>query len=94
MGEYAEMMLDGTCCECCGAFIGEPGGFPRYCSPQCAADRRADYHAIPEDTAYRPKGAGRLLKTTCLRCGKICKSEDGLAMHMRDKHGVENADNV
>lgn len=41
MGEYAEMMLDGTCCEGCGEFMGdildggEAPGYPRYCSPQC-----------------------------------------------------------
>lgn len=40
MGEIAEMMLDGTLCECCGEFMDGPSeGFPRYCSPQCAADR-------------------------------------------------------
>lgn len=43
MGEIAEMMLDGTLCECCGCFIDDEGigGFPRYCSSQCARDRGA-----------------------------------------------------
>lgn len=41
MGEIAEMMLDGTLCECCGAYIGPGEGFPRYCSKQCALDRGA-----------------------------------------------------
>lgn len=32
MGEYAEMMLDGTCCEGCGEYLGGGSpGFPRYC---------------------------------------------------------------
>lgn len=39
MGEYADMMLDGTCCEGCGEFIGKTTGFPGYCSRQCANDR-------------------------------------------------------
>lgn len=41
MGDIAEMMLDGTLCECCGCYIdGEGGdGIPRYCSAQCARDR-------------------------------------------------------
>ena len=40
MGEYAEMMLDGTCCEACGVYLDqEPQGFPGYCSEQCAVDR-------------------------------------------------------
>lgn len=39
MGEIADMMLDGTLCECCGVMILEdeedPQGFPGYCS-DCA----------------------------------------------------------
>lgn len=31
MGEIAEMILDGTLCERCGCFIGEPVGYPREC---------------------------------------------------------------
>ena len=32
MGEYAEMLLDGTCCEGCGEYMGGGApGFPRYC---------------------------------------------------------------
>ena len=38
MGEYADMMLDGTCCEACGGFFGDgqAPGYPRYhkkCKP-------------------------------------------------------------
>jgi len=39
MGEIAEMMLDGTLCECCGEFIGEGDGFPQYCSSECSSGR-------------------------------------------------------
>ncbi|SRR6266702_5907882 len=35
MGEYAEMMLEGICCEACGEFIGNEIGYARYCSPAC-----------------------------------------------------------
>ena len=32
MGEYAEMLLDGTLCESCGCFINaEPAGYPATC---------------------------------------------------------------
>lgn len=32
MGEYAEMILEGTLCEGCGCFISaEPTGFPQKC---------------------------------------------------------------
>lgn len=39
MGEYAEMMLDGTLCECCGEFLGDSDGIPGYCSKTCAESR-------------------------------------------------------
>ena len=32
MGEIAEMMLDGTLCQCCGDFLGTDNGFPTYCA--------------------------------------------------------------
>lgn len=43
MGEYAEMMLDGTCCAMCGEYMGDGGGFPIYCCTACEPD---DYRAI------------------------------------------------
>lgn len=39
MGEYAEMLLDGTCCQYCGEFIGDEIGFPRAC-PSCEAEAK------------------------------------------------------
>jgi hypothetical protein len=38
MGEIADMHLDGTLCECCGEFLGEPVGYPRYCEDCQAPD--------------------------------------------------------
>lgn len=35
MGEVAEMMLDGTLCDCCGTYLGEAEGFPKRCD-DCA----------------------------------------------------------
>lgn len=32
MGEYAEMMLDGTLCEGCGVYMGADGGYPVRCA--------------------------------------------------------------
>lgn len=82
MGEIAEMMLDGTLCEGCGEYIGEGGwGIPRYCSPGCAADRGANWI---DDNALTRRQSKRRIK--CDLCGKRCKSEEGLAMHKRDKH--------
>lgn len=31
MGEIAEMMLDGTLCQCCGEFLGAEDGYPQSC---------------------------------------------------------------
>ncbi|GKV66728.1 hypothetical protein NCCP2331_28810 [Sporosarcina sp. NCCP-2331] len=31
MGEYAEMILDGSCCDRCGEFLGSPSGYPGMC---------------------------------------------------------------
>lgn len=35
MGEIAEMMLDGSLCECCGEWMGDSCGYPRTC-PDCS----------------------------------------------------------
>ena len=82
MGEYAEMLLDGTCCEGCGEFMGGGSpGYPRYCSKQCARDRGmvAPTHG---ETSKRP------LEGKCQKCGKRTKSALGLIFHMRDKHHI------
>lgn len=49
----ADMMFEGDLCEACGCFIDEGGGqgFPRYCSPQCAADRGAPRGTIADYAA-------------------------------------------
>jgi predicted amidophosphoribosyltransferase len=40
MGDVAEMMLDGTLCQCCGDYLEDsPGGFPMYC-PDCAREAK------------------------------------------------------
>lgn len=93
MGEYAEMMLDGTMCASCGEFIhqGEAEGFPRYCSSQCARDAGA---FMPEATKReraaelqrrRDLSKPRADKTNCPHCKKRLKIA-GLADHVRDAH--------
>lgn len=32
MGEYAEMILDGECCQICGEYLGESMGHPMTCA--------------------------------------------------------------
>lgn len=45
MGQVAEDMLGGVCCEACGEFLMcedcEDNGIPAYCSWQCAKSRGA-----------------------------------------------------
>ena len=31
MGEYAEMILDGSVCEICGEYMGDGDGYPQRC---------------------------------------------------------------
>lgn len=80
MGEIADMMIDGTMCQCCGVFLhdGHDGpGYPGYC-PDCQ----------PEDAVACTKdGQARPSKTNCPTCGKLVK-KTGVADHMRDVHGV------
>lgn len=38
MGEISEMHLDGTLCERCGEYLGEPVGYPRLCE-DCEGDQ-------------------------------------------------------
>ena len=44
MGDYADMMLDGTCCQSCGMFLeGDFMGFPVIC-PDCQKEMDVDLH--------------------------------------------------
>lgn len=89
MGEYAEMMLDGTCCEACGEFIGNSIGYPRYC---CKACEPADYISLrgalrrslkPHQREERQR---HLVKAHVCECGKRFRFATALAQHQRDKH--------
>lgn len=82
MGEYAEMMLDGTLCASCGGYIEqrEPDGIPRYCSAQCRRD----------SGIAAPRSKRRLRNVPCPVCAKPFSSEYALSQHQRDTH--ERAD--
>ena len=64
MGEYAEMMLDGTCCSQCGEFLfdGEDGdGLAMLCEA-CAGDDEVSFAApmiLPDQHAEPQKRASR-----------------------------------
>lgn len=87
MGEMAEMMLDGTLCECCGTFIDFEGGdgFPRYCSPQCARDRGADMLTMTRKERHVALHGER---TNCPHCNRRVKAV-GLSAHIRALHPEE-----
>lgn len=70
MGDVAEMMLDGTLCEGCGAYLGAGGGYPRRCQ-SCQTPA----------TKTKPATA----KAKCPQCGKTVKAA-GLNDHLRDAH--------
>jgi hypothetical protein len=74
MGEIAEMMLDGTLCEACGAYIDDDiPGHPRYCSRECARDRGQDVGLVAQQYVK------------CTECGKKVKAV-GLIDHIKAKH--------
>lgn len=67
MGEYAEMMLDGTCCSSCGEFLDidglvtgefEPQGYPGLCA-SCRRDERREARA-PRFDRYKVKNNPRV----------------------------------
>lgn len=94
MGEYADMMLDGTCCSSCGEFMDidglasgdfEPAGYATMCAHcQHIADKqeprvpRFDRYAVKKE----PKPVAKML---CPVCRKSVKKA-GLADHIRGVH--------
>lgn len=83
MGEYADMMLDGTMCQGCGEYIGSDNGFPTFCKGCAREDRKANpaLYAAPKNPA----------KVACKVCGRHVK-QTGLNDHMRDKHSQGNGE--
>lgn len=77
MGDYADMIIDGTMCESCGEFIGPGDGFPRQCRGCCADQRRNQKPMVT------PSG-----KIQCPHCNRKLRNEQGLHDHLRDKHNT------
>ena len=75
MGEIAEMMLDGTMCQCCGVYLhdGEDGdGIPAFC-PDCQPETQKKVWAPNKK------------KVKCPLCQKLVKSV-GLGDHVETVH--------
>lgn len=81
MGEYADMMLDGTCCQYCGEVIDTDNGYPTSCASCAREERKRD------GVTYTKCGSPRPSKTRCGVCNKLIK-KTGLKDHMRDKHNA------
>ncbi len=80
MGDLTDMILDGTLCEGCGVYLGEPVDYPRRCH-RCQKDQRVDALKTATHTHYRET------KTRCPQCGKRVKIT-GLTDHVRDAHAA------
>ena len=74
MGEFAEMMLDGTLCEGCGVYMGQSFGACR--CQDCQSDDRGS------------KTTQVIGKTACRVCGRRVRLT-GIKDHMRDVHGIK-----
>ena len=74
MGEYADMMLDGTLCQYCGVVLENSiEGIPGTC----------------RDCRKQLKATSRNAKPfKCDTCGKRLTTEQGLTDHRRDAHGA------
>ena len=79
MGEIAEMMLDGTLCEQCGTFIGEPCEHPRLCN-SCDGENKKQAFVI--------RGRKNGSKMQCQKCGKWV-TVVGMGNHLKDAHAWE-----
>jgi hypothetical protein len=101
MGEYAEMMLDGTCCSSCGEFLDidglaagvfEPSGFPQMCEACAREERRSerlprgDRYAVKTPKLQQPGDPIRQGdRMACPFCVKRVKVA-GFGDHMLDQH--------
>jgi hypothetical protein len=94
MGEYAEMMLDGTCCACCGDYLGTDAGFPIYCAA-CAPDfDQQPFTGLPIERKRKARGpSGKPKPCVCGDCGKSFHSKGARRNHRRHKHPAKPAAN-
>lgn len=76
MGEYAEMMLDGTCCASCGEFLdADPQGFPGFCASCDPGGMEFNLAPIEERKPF-----------ACPSCGKRFKTESAMRTHSDAVH--------
>lgn len=81
MGEYAEMMLDGTCCCSCGEFLGDGDGYAVYCA-SCQPDEIKPKKSIK---AFKQK-PDKIVGCLHAGCRKRFIDENAMKMHLRTAH--------
>ncbi len=81
MGEYAEMMLDGTCCCSCGEYIGDGDGFATYCASCEPAEQKVFVPAKQESPKPKKK-----IKCNHSSCSRRFVDENALKNHLRTFH--------
>lgn len=89
MGEYADMILDGTMCQGCGEWLndGDDGdGFPGWCY-SCQPDDEPVKKASRQKYARKKHETGKL---PCPACERRFNSAEALRMHHSDKHAATN----
>lgn len=89
MGEYAEMMLDGTCCACCGEYLGADTGFAVHCAG-CAPDfGNEPFTGLPLEPKRQRKlrgDPGTPKACVCGTCGKAFMSKGARHQHRKAAH--------
>lgn len=67
MGEYAEMMLDGTCCNYCGEYLGSDNGYPTSC-------RACTEEGEPVKKFLKEKQINQIIESLCNKVMKDLNS--------------------
>lgn len=80
MGEVADDMLDGTCCQVCGMFMDEAAGYPVTCGG-CSDDPRLVVEVKP---IKDPKTVPCPHHPACER---MFRTKEAACQHWADKHG-------
>ena len=96
MGEIADMVVEGECCQICLCAFQNPGlGYPFTCTG-CGGDVPEDDDELDEEffdnAVLTPPGADvieMVTKRECPVCGKKLKGTQGVMDHLRDKHFKE-----
>lgn len=86
MGEIAEMMLDGTLCQCCGEYLGSDGGYPMFCA-SCGGDDEMEDMPVRKKKSHKPNPDAPKI-WGCTGCKKMFrKKADAQAHYDAVKHG-------